>query len=322
MPNAGVASSRKNDFDRHAGDHALGQCEAVLDAEFRLEQRLVVVDLAPHRDLLARRRVAEDRVPVGREHRLLHLLRRASRRKCSADDGAHARAGDTADRNPHLFEHLQHADMGDAARAAARQRKADPRLRCRCTARDRRDRRRRARCRRCRCPLALGTGSRHNGPAGQQHRRVAGAEVSFHVPLHKIGGRRVPAGPSERRGLYGGQRGADARRRLRGACVSGAPACRTATSYAPQRADLIRSPFGRDAEAGVRRDAFRLGVRRGAPLLMPTAIWGLVAGVAMIKTGLTTCAGAGDDAVRVRRQCADGLAATDCRRRTGRGSRC
>ena len=49
----------------------------------------------------------------------------------------------------------------------------------------------------------------------------------------------------------------------------------------------IRSPFGRDAEAGVRRDAFRLGVRRGAPLLLPTAIWGLVAGVAMVKTGLS-----------------------------------
>ena len=49
----------------------------------------------------------------------------------------------------------------------------------------------------------------------------------------------------------------------------------------------LRSPFGRDAEAVVRRDAFRHGVRRGAPLLLPTAIWGLVAGVAMVKTGLS-----------------------------------
>ncbi len=127
MPNAGVDELAEEGLDRHAGDHALRQREAVLDAELGLEQRHVVVDLAPDRDLLARRRVAEDRVPVGREHRLLHLLRRASRRKCSADDGAHARAGDTADRNPHLFEHLQHADMGDAARTTARKRKPDPR---------------------------------------------------------------------------------------------------------------------------------------------------------------------------------------------------
>ena len=49
----------------------------------------------------------------------------------------------------------------------------------------------------------------------------------------------------------------------------------------------LRSPFGRDAEADVRRHAFRQGVRRGAPLLLPTAIWGLVAGVAMVKTGLS-----------------------------------
>jgi predicted branched-subunit amino acid permease len=36
------------------------------------------------------------------------------------------------------------------------------------------------------------------------------------------------------------------------------------------------------------RAAFIAGVRRGTPLLMPTGIWGLVAGVAMVKTGLTT----------------------------------
>ncbi|HTN50455.1 MAG TPA: AzlC family ABC transporter permease [Burkholderiaceae bacterium] len=38
----------------------------------------------------------------------------------------------------------------------------------------------------------------------------------------------------------------------------------------------------------VRRAAFVAGLRRGTPLLIPTAIWGLVAGVAMVKTGLTT----------------------------------
>ena len=47
--------------------------------------------------------------------------------------------------------------------------------------------------------------------------------------------------------------------------------------------------FGRDpAVARLRRDAFVRGARAIAPALMATSIWGLVAGVAMIKTGLTT----------------------------------
>jgi len=47
--------------------------------------------------------------------------------------------------------------------------------------------------------------------------------------------------------------------------------------------------FGTDpARARERRAAFASGARAATPALMPTAIWGLVAGVAMIKTGLTT----------------------------------
>lgn len=46
--------------------------------------------------------------------------------------------------------------------------------------------------------------------------------------------------------------------------------------------------FGRDATlAGVRREALARGLRAATPAMLPTAIWGLVAGVAMIKTGLT-----------------------------------
>jgi predicted branched-subunit amino acid permease len=49
------------------------------------------------------------------------------------------------------------------------------------------------------------------------------------------------------------------------------------------------SLFGRDQQlAQVRRDAFIRGTRAIAPALLATSIWGLVAGVAMIKTGLTT----------------------------------
>jgi predicted branched-subunit amino acid permease len=50
-----------------------------------------------------------------------------------------------------------------------------------------------------------------------------------------------------------------------------------------------RIVFGADPNAAhERREAFVRGARAAAPALMPTAIWGLVAGVAMIKTGLTT----------------------------------
>jgi predicted branched-subunit amino acid permease len=49
------------------------------------------------------------------------------------------------------------------------------------------------------------------------------------------------------------------------------------------------SLFGRDPQvAQVRREAFMSGARATAPALVATSIWGLVTGVAMIKTGLTT----------------------------------
>lgn len=46
--------------------------------------------------------------------------------------------------------------------------------------------------------------------------------------------------------------------------------------------------FGADAgRARERRDALLQGLRAARPALMPTAIWGVVAGIAMVKTGLT-----------------------------------
>jgi predicted branched-subunit amino acid permease len=51
---------------------------------------------------------------------------------------------------------------------------------------------------------------------------------------------------------------------------------------------IERVPFGRRAAlAGVRREAFVRGARAVAPALLATGVWGLVTGVAMVKTGLT-----------------------------------
>lgn len=52
---------------------------------------------------------------------------------------------------------------------------------------------------------------------------------------------------------------------------------------------IAKALFGSDPVlARERRAAYLRGARAATPALVPTAIWGLVAGVAMIKTGLTT----------------------------------
>ena len=121
---ADVVRLRRKDaeerLDRYAGEHARRQREAaILHAEFGPEQRLVVVHLAPDRDFLPRRLVAEDFVPIGLEDDLLQFLRRHARGERGADNGAHARARHAVDRDAHLLEDLEDADMRDAARAAA-----------------------------------------------------------------------------------------------------------------------------------------------------------------------------------------------------------
>jgi hypothetical protein len=141
----------KERFDRHAGESRLsGSAEAaVLQSELGLEQRLVVVDLAPDRDLRARRLVAEDLVPVA--------LRTTSSSLC----------GETPEANvPPTIEPmlvpvtqsigmrissstLSTPDVRDAAGAAARQRETDARTGLR--------RRRDRRCVRLREPAARAT---------------------------------------------------------------------------------------------------------------------------------------------------------------------
>ena len=129
MSHAGVGQDAEEASIDDAGEHALRQREpAVLHAELGREQRLVVVGLAPDGDLLARRPVAEDLVPVGLEDDAPPALAGdAARGEGAADDRAHAGAGDAVHRHAQLLQHLEHADVRDAARAAARQREADAR---------------------------------------------------------------------------------------------------------------------------------------------------------------------------------------------------
>ena len=106
-----------------------GRSRAVLRSELGREQGLVVVGLAPHRDLLPRWPVAEDLVPVRFADGVLHARGRHAGGIYAADDRAHTGTGCAVDRNAQLLEHLEHADRGQTARAATGERQADTRRR-------------------------------------------------------------------------------------------------------------------------------------------------------------------------------------------------
>src|SRR4029077_9505131 len=55
---------------------------------------------------------ANDRLPVYGTHEPLDVTRARAGRPSTAHDGADARAGNAVDGDMHLFEHLEHADMG------------------------------------------------------------------------------------------------------------------------------------------------------------------------------------------------------------------
>ena len=76
-------------------------------------------------ELLARRVVAEHVLPVDLAEYGFDLLGAVAGRVHAADDRAHARAGDLADRNVLALEHLEHADVRRAARAAAAEDESD-----------------------------------------------------------------------------------------------------------------------------------------------------------------------------------------------------
>jgi hypothetical protein len=159
--------------DDHVDDLALhepdGQLElAVVETRLLIDEKRIVVALAPERLQLARRDVQERRLPLEAVDEVLEVRDAHAGDVESADDGADARARDVVDRHSQLLERLQHADVRAAARAAAGQHETDLRSRARRT--DRRLRRlrergsgRRARhCERDGKPQALSEASSHD----------------------------------------------------------------------------------------------------------------------------------------------------------------
>ena len=115
-------------LDLLAADRAARQQRRLrTHAEFRSEQREVVVALAPIRALGADRVVGEDVRPVQLPDLFFELVRRHTGCVQTADDRTHAGAGHVVDRNPQLFEYPDHADVRDAARAAAAKHESDAR---------------------------------------------------------------------------------------------------------------------------------------------------------------------------------------------------
>jgi len=71
------------------------------------------------------RRRAEHRVPIRFGEELVQLGGVHPGRERAADETAHARAGRSIDRDAMLFEPADHADVREAAGAAAAERDAD-----------------------------------------------------------------------------------------------------------------------------------------------------------------------------------------------------
>ena len=91
---------------------------AALEAQRKLHQEILVLELAAEIESLARRAVTERVLPVDRGHDSLDVGGRKTRRVQATDHRAHAGAGDRVHGNVVLFEHLEHADVSGAACAA------------------------------------------------------------------------------------------------------------------------------------------------------------------------------------------------------------
>ena len=107
-----------------------GQREAVFQPELELRRKLALVYLSSEGLVPVGRIGQEHQVPVRGFHQLPDFSRSHSRRIGARDEAAHAGADDVVDRNVMFFEPLEHADVGDAPRAAATERQPDlrPRL--------------------------------------------------------------------------------------------------------------------------------------------------------------------------------------------------
>ena len=102
---------------------------AAMQSEGKLDEEGLVLLLAPQRQVLARRPVAEGVLPVGRASSASRLTRAETAGVQPAHHRAHAGAGDRIDRHVHVFEHLEDADVRDPARPAAGEHQPDARPR-------------------------------------------------------------------------------------------------------------------------------------------------------------------------------------------------
>ena len=93
---------------------------AVAPPEGQVEQIGLLLALAASGQRLPGRSIMEDvTVPVGRTQRALDLVRRQAARVGGTDGRARTGARNAIDRDPQGLQDTQHADMGEAARAAA-----------------------------------------------------------------------------------------------------------------------------------------------------------------------------------------------------------
>ena len=104
----------------------LGQTHlAVFDANPLVGQQHALFLLSAEGQVGARRSINERRRPVNALHGLVHLRGGHPGSVQPADDRTHAGADDTVHRNAQFLQHLEHADMRDAARPATAQRQTD-----------------------------------------------------------------------------------------------------------------------------------------------------------------------------------------------------
>ena len=106
---------------------APGKDEAVLEPKLELRGKFPLVLFAPE-VLEAVWRVREEhQVPIRRLHQRFDFGRRHAGRVRPGNQPAHAGADDVVNRNVVFLEPFEHADVGDAAGAAAAERQADSR---------------------------------------------------------------------------------------------------------------------------------------------------------------------------------------------------
>ena len=106
---------------------AVGQAQlpVFVDADIGTQQKLVVLALAPERQLVPPHLVLIALIPVEFQQLLLQLGGIKPQRIHTGHIGAHAGAGNNIDRNTVLFQHLDNADMGRPFGAAATEHQGD-----------------------------------------------------------------------------------------------------------------------------------------------------------------------------------------------------